>query len=106
MAYRYGQPVQKAKRNIKGYIIGIGASLAMLVGAAIPSMAAGNSSITYDNNPGRQQAIEAGAQCDSGAGSGAFNAFGGQDNNFAGGADGQATGMNNSAVCGNRQGNL
>ena len=56
----------------------------------------------YNNNPGRLQATEVGAQCGSGAGSGAFGYFGGQDNNLAGGADGYQTGLNNSAVCGNR----
>ena len=35
------------------------------------------------------------------AGAGGFGAFG-KDNNFAGGADGQATGENNSALCGSR----
>jgi hypothetical protein len=59
----------------------------------------------YVANPGRQQATEVGAQCGSGAGSGAFGFFG-KDNNLAGGANGQQTGINNSAVCGNRQGNL
>ena len=55
--------------------------------------------------PGRQQAGEVGAQCGSGAGSGAFGYFG-KGNNLAGGANGTQTGLNNSAVCGNRQGNL
>lgn len=55
----------------------------------------------YLDNPGRQQATEVGAQCGSGAGSGAFGYFG-LDNNLAGGADGEQTGINNSAVCGNR----
>lgn len=59
----------------------------------------------YLSNPGRQQATEVGAQCGSGAGSGAFGFFG-RDNNLAGGANGEQTGINNSAVCGNRQGNL
>jgi hypothetical protein len=59
----------------------------------------------YLDNPGRQQATAVGAQCGSGAGSGAFGFFG-QGNNLAGGANGQQTGLNNSAVCGNRQGNL
>jgi hypothetical protein len=59
----------------------------------------------YLDNPGRQQATLVGAQCGSGAGSGAFGFFG-KDNNLAGGADGHQTGLNNSAVCGNRQGNL
>lgn len=59
----------------------------------------------YLDNPGRQQATDVGAQCGSGAGSGAFGFFG-DGNNLAGGADGVQTGLNNSAVCGNRQGNL
>ena len=50
-------------------------------------------------------AIAAGAQCGTGAASGSFGAFG-KGNNFAGGADGQQTGLNNSGVCGNRKGNL
>ncbi len=59
----------------------------------------------YLSNPGREQATEVGAQCGSGAASGAFGYFG-KDNNLAGGANGEATGLANSAVCGNRQGNL
>jgi len=66
----------------------------------------------YLNNPGRQQATAVGAQCGSGAGSGAFGYFG-KDNNLGiksdptdPGANGQQTGINNSSVCGNRQGNL
>jgi hypothetical protein len=39
------------------------------------------------------------------AGHGAFGYFG-KDNNLAGGADGYQTGINNSLLCGNRQGNL
>jgi hypothetical protein len=65
----------------------------------------------YLNNLGRQQATAVGAQCGSGAGSGAFGFFG-KDNNLGiksnpddPGADGQQTGLNNSAVCGNRQPN-
>ena len=37
------------------------------------------------------------------AGAGAFGAFGSKDNNFAGGADGTQTGINNSTLCGNPQ---
>ena len=50
----------------------------------------------------------AGAQCDTGAASGAFGAFGtyGYIHDFRGGANGTQTGLNNSGVCGNRQGNL
>ena len=80
-------------------------TFAALVGTAF---AAGNSTPgidRYDNNPGRQQATEVGAQCGTGAGSGAFGYFG-KDNNMSGGADGQQTGINNSSICGNRQGNL
>lgn len=39
------------------------------------------------------------------AGHGAFGYFG-KDNNLAGGANGYLTGLNNSALCGSRQGNL
>lgn len=66
----------------------------------------------YLDNPGRQQATVVGAQCGSGAGSGAFGYFG-KDANLGiksdpndPGANGTQTGLNNSAVCGNRQGNL
>src|SRR3954454_11696077 len=73
-----------------------------------PTPPPGNSQPGIDRylaNPGRQQATTVGAQCGSGAGSGAFGFFG-KDNNLAGGADGQQTGINNSSVCGNRQSNL
>ena len=66
----------------------------------------------YLDNPGRQQATAVGAQCGSGAGSGSFGFFGknmnlGVKSDPADpGANGQQTGLNNSAVCGNRQGNL
>ena len=85
-------------------LVGV-ATAVTLFGAALPAFAAGNSESGIDrylDNPGRQQATEVGAQCGSGAGSGAFGFFGGQDNNFAGGADGTQTGLNNSSVCGNR----
>jgi hypothetical protein len=91
----------------------------MLGAAAVPVLAAGNSTPGIDrylNNPGRQQATEVGAQCGSGAGSGAFGYLG-KDNNPGDpswdggngtdpGTSGHQTGLNNSAVCGNRQGNL
>lgn len=76
-----------------------------LVGAAFAA-SPGNSEPgidRYNSNPGRQQATDVGAQCGSGAGSGAFGYFG-KDNNLAGGANGQATGDNNSAVCGQGHG--
>jgi hypothetical protein len=91
----------------------------LLVAGSSTAFAAGNSTPggdRYTNNPGRQQAVEVEAQCGSGAGSGAFGYLG-KDNNpgdpswdGGNGADpgtsGQQTGLNNSSVCGNRQGNL
>jgi hypothetical protein len=87
---------------IRRTIAAITATIAMSLAVAIPALAAGPG---YDANPGRQQAVEVGAQCGTGAGSGAFGALG-KDNSMAGGANGAQTGLNNSAVCGNRQGNL
>ncbi|MHB1110177.1 MAG: hypothetical protein ACYCZU_07675, partial [Devosia sp.] len=72
------------------------------------ALAQGNSEPGIDRyleNKGRQQATEVGAQCGSGAGSGSFGYFGKDGNNLSGGADGQQTGVNNSAVCGNNQSN-
>ena len=92
------------KKIIVASITALGLTIVM----PFTAFAAGNSTPgidRYDDNPGRQQATEVGAQCDSGAGSGAFGYFG-KDNNLAGGADGQQTGLNNSAVCGNRQDTL
>lgn len=83
--------------------IGMAAAVSMLA-LSSAAFAQGNSTPgidRYNNNPGRQQATEVGAQCGSGAGSGAFGYFG-KDNNLAGGADGRQTGLNNSAICGNR----
>ena len=55
----------------------------------------------YGTQPGFEVATEQ-TLC---AGHGAFGAFG-KDYNLAGGANGYQTGINNSALCGNRQGNL
>jgi hypothetical protein len=93
-------------RIVQGVITS--AAIASLLAGASLAFAEGNSTPGIDrylDNPGRQQATEVGAQCGSGAGSGAFGYFG-KDNNLAGGANGEQTGLNNSAVCGNRQGNL
>ena len=93
-------------RRTLATVVILGASMIGLSGIA--SADAGD----YENNPGRQQATVVGAQCGSGAGSGAFGYFG-KDNNLGvksdptdPGANGQQTGLNNSSVCGNRQGNL
>lgn len=94
--------------DMKKVLFGVSASVVMLSVFAVPAFAAGNSTPGIDrylDNPGRVQAGEVGAQCGSGAGSGAFGYFG-KDLNMAGGANGVQTGLNNSAVCGNRQGNL
>src|ERR1041385_6908997 len=77
-----------------------------LSSAAFAQTGPGNSTPGLDRylaNPGRQQATDVGAQCGSGAGSGAFGFFG-KDNNLKGGANGPATGEANSSICGNRQG--
>lgn len=85
--------------------LGIAGTVAFVAAALTPGAVSADLD-DYLNNPGRQQATEVGAQCGSGAGSGAFGYFGGKDNNLSGGANGYQTGLNNSAVCGNRQGNL
>jgi len=73
----------------------------LMVGSLLLVPAASFASDNY--NPPSQ--IPTTAQCGTGAGSGAFGAFG-KGNNFAGGANGYQTGINNSAICGNRQGNI
>jgi hypothetical protein len=103
MVYRYGQKLKRDGTKIKKYVVGAIATLLIAGGASIPAFAANDYCGASAN--GCEHAAAAGAQCDSGAVSGAFGAFG-KDNNFAGGANGQQTGLNNSAVCGNRQGNL
>ena len=90
-------------------------SALVVSGSALADVGNGNSTPggdRYDSNPGRQQATDVGAQCGTGAGSGAFGFFG-KDLNLGvksdpadPGANGQQTGLNNSGVCGNRQGNL
>jgi len=87
------------------------AALALALGISSAAMAAGNSTPGLDrylDNLGRQQATDVGAQCGSGAGSGTFGYLG-MDANMGiksdpidPGANGVQTGLNNSAVCGNR----
>jgi hypothetical protein len=67
--------------------------------AAVALSSAGSPAFASDNyNPPPQ--IPQHAQCGTKAASGSFGAFG-KNNNFAGGANGDATGDSNSAVCGN-----
>ena len=89
----------------------IAAAAAVLAIPATASAAANG----YGNN-GSDQALSVGAQCGTGAGSGAFGAFGNfgdvyhdfginTDNNGNGaepGTNGYQVGLNNSALCGNR----
>ena len=110
--------VKRQQIKFKKLFIAAFASIGMLGAAAVPVLAQGNSEPGIDrylDNAGRQQATEVGAQCGSGAGSGAFGYLG-KDNNPGDpswdGGNGTnpgttaQTGLNNSAVCGNRQGNL
>jgi hypothetical protein len=101
--------------SIKKIIAGACVSAGMFALLATAVLAAGNSVSGIDRymwNLGRQQATEVGAQCGSGAGSGAFGYFGTNLNlgikyrPTDPGANGFQTGLNNSGVCGNRQGNL
>jgi hypothetical protein len=118
MVYTVNKGVEDIKFNTKKYVLVACAALLMILAVSIPAFAQGNSEPGIDrylDNPGRQQATEVGAQCGSGAGSGAFGYLG-KDNNPGeptwDGGNGtdpgttSQTGINNSAVCGNRQGNL
>jgi hypothetical protein len=77
-----------------------------LITAAIAALAIPASAIAAgSNDPGYSppSQIPQSAQCGTGAGSGAFGALGHfGSGSEAGGADGYQTGVNNSAVCGNR----
>ncbi len=95
-------------RRLIASVLATAVLLTLTAAMAITAFAAGNSTPGIDrylDNPGRQQATEVGAQAGSGAGSGAFGYFG-KGLNMAGGANGYQTGLNNSGVAGNRQGNL
>jgi hypothetical protein len=82
---------------------------AFVVALVVPAAASAGPPEPYPGNaePGidRYYEIKANAnpdaQCGTGAGSGAFGYFG-KGSSLAGGADGYQTGLNNSAVCGNR----
>jgi hypothetical protein len=78
---------------------------AMVTGALAlaPAAFAGNAGdgSDYGTQPGFTVALEH-TPC---AGHGAFGILG-KDYNMAGGANGQQTGLNNSSLCGNRQGDL
>ena len=104
MKYDIGTGVQRQQFRFKKLIIAGVASLGLAGAFGASALAASNDYCGSSAN-GCASAGAAGAQCDSGAGSGAFGAFG-KDNNWAGGANGYNTGISNSSLCGNRQGNL
>jgi hypothetical protein len=104
MRYKYDvdKGVRQTKTSAKKYLVGGLAGVVIIAGSMGSAFAAGGPP-GYDNNPGRAQATEVGAQCGTGAGSGAFGAFGEQGaygHDFRGGANGPATGDANSAICG------
>lgn len=107
MNYRYNvkSGVTRLKTNTKKYFVGAISSLVMVGGMAVPTLAA------PPTNPGTYGTAALNAQCDTGASSGAFNAhnaiYGPNSSEFgqAGGSGGGQTGLNNSAVCGNRPSN-
>lgn len=80
-------------------LLATGAAAAVMFGSiAVPAFA------TYGTQPGFTQA-QSETQC---SGAGAFGAFGEHGDiahDFSGGANGPATGYNNSNLCGNPQGN-
>jgi hypothetical protein len=79
----------------------LAAVIAALVFSSIASAVENPGGISYDTLYGTAPQS---AQCGTAAGSGAFAAFGNFStvHDFSGGADGYQTGLNNSAVCGNR----
>ena len=93
------------KNKIVNSIISSVAFLSMFGMAGVAFAGSAGDGSGYGTQPGYEQAADVGAQCGTGAASGAFGAFG-KGYNMAGGANGTQTGLNNSAVCGNRQGNL
>ncbi len=85
-------------------LVMLAAVIAALAFSGIASAATENpGGISYDT---LYPVAASNAQCGTAAGSGAFAAFGNFSefgiHDFAGGADGYQTGLNNSSVCGNR----
>lgn len=114
MKYHIRHGIRQEKSKTKQGFVTVFASVALLAVVAVPAFAQGNSEPggdRYSANPGRQQATEVGAQCGSGAGSGAFGYLGKDTNPGEPTWDGgngtkpgttSQTGTSNSAVCGNR----
>ncbi len=98
--YNVDSGLTKIKTNTKKYVLSAFAAVVLATGISNAAFAASNNYCGSSAN-GCAAAAAAGAQCGTGAGSGAFGAFG-KDNNFSGGANGQQTGLNNSSICGDR----
>lgn len=79
----------------------IALAAAAIVGATSTAAFADQGGMAYGEQHGFGVAQE-NTPC---SGAGAFSYFG-PGENMAGGANGQQTGLNNSSLCGNRQGNL
>ena len=102
--------------EIKKFLIGATASVIVLGATAIPAFASNSGDGSdYGSMPGYSVAMD-NTEC---AGHGSFNAFGKNAilgiekvhadflSSYPGpGTDGTRTGLNNSGLCGNRQGNL
>lgn len=96
--------------QVKKIAFGIATGAALLGSFVVPAFADGTQ---YTNNPGRIQATAVGAQCGTGAGSGAFQYFEGQpgliphvyiaEDRSLGTTLGAETGPANSSICGNPQ---
>lgn len=91
----------KTRMRIRTSILATG-SILVLAGSALGSSAALAGNAGDGSGYGTQPGFEVSNSHTACAGHGAFGAFG-KDDNFAGGANGQATGTNNSKLCGNPQ---
>lgn len=76
------------------------AAVAFVLAAGAPAVAAGGG---YGSQPGYEVA-NAHTTCAGHGAFGAFGTYGTVQHDFRGGANGQATGANNSGLCGNPQG--
>jgi hypothetical protein len=99
MVYKYGERVKRGRRSFKKYAVGAIATIIMAGGAAFPALAASGDYCGSSANGCEHSSSN--TIC---SGHGSFGAFGGRDNNFAGGASGDRTAYNNSTLCGNPQG--
>lgn len=83
---------------MKKFILGAVTTLATVGVIAVPALGAADN-YCGSSSTGCAAALAAGAQCGTGGGSGSYGAFG-PGINWAGGANGPATGESNSDVCG------